>query len=280
MTDDELLVLLNECRQSNNKDGITGMMLYCGDSFIQVLEGNTEEVDSLFKTIKKDPRHNNVTVLERKQISERKFADWSMGFKNISDADLQDVKGLNNFFENDIHSDYFIHEQNILALLMQHLRKKMRAQSVHIDLPTENVSPLIEKLHKAIIAMVNVLAILMVFVIFVGIWDVVYVIYQKFFAVPDFEVGVGDILQTFGAFMAVLIAIEIFVNITLYLRTDVIPVKLVVATALMAICRKVIIFDFHDLSPQYIYASGFVVLALGVTYWLVEKIHDKEDKIH
>lgn len=65
MTDDELLVLLNECRKSNNKDGITGMMLYCGDSFIQVLEGNTEEVDSLFKTIKKDPRHSNVTVLEK-----------------------------------------------------------------------------------------------------------------------------------------------------------------------------------------------------------------------
>lgn len=203
-----------------------------------------------------------------------------MGFKNISDADLQDVKGLNSFFENDIHSDYFIHEQNILALLMQHFRKKLRAQSVHIDLPTENVSPLMEKLHKAIIAMVNALAILMVFVIFVGLWDVVYVIYQKFFAVPDLEVGVSDILQTFGAFMAVLIAIEIFVNITLYLRTDIIPVKLVVATALMAICRKIIVFDFHDLSPQYIYASGFVVLALGITYWLVEKIHDKENKIH
>lgn len=274
MNDDDLMSLLQECRQSNNKDGITGMLLYCGDSFIQVLEGTEDEVDSLFKIIKKDPRHNNVTVLERKTITERKFADWSMGFKNISDIELQDVNGLNSFFENDIHSDYFIHEQNVVSLLMQHFRKRCRAQNAHVDLPIEDVTPLMQLLHKSIIAMVNVLAVLMVFVILVGVWDVIYSIYQNFFAIPGFNIGLGDILQTFGAFMAVLIAIEIFVNITLYLRTDVIPVKLVVATALMAICRKVIIFDYHDLSPQYIYASGAVVLALGVTYWLVEKIHD------
>lgn len=74
-------------------------------------------------------------------------------------------------------------------------------------------------------------------------------IYEKMFAISGFKFEIGDILQTFGAFMAVLIAIEIFINITLYLRTDVIPVKLVVATALMAICRKVIIFDYYALSP-------------------------------
>lgn len=277
MNDDELLALLQECRDSNSKEGITGMLLYCGESFIQVLEGQEQDIDALFKVIKKDPRHTNVTVLEKKKITERKFANWSMGFKSISDEDLRDVKGLNNFFENNIQSDYFIHEQNILALLMQHYRKKSRAKMEHVDLPTENVKPLIEFLHKSIIAMVNVLAILMVFVIFVGVWDVVYIIYEKIFSEPAFHIGIGDILQTFGAFMAVLIAIEIFVNITLYLRTDIIPVKLVVATALMAISRKIIIFDFHDLSPEYIYASGFVVLGLGITYWLVEHIHEKRD---
>jgi len=253
-------------------------LLYCGEAFIQVLEGEESDLDKLFKIIKKDPRHTNVTILEKKQITERKFANWSMGFKNLTDADLQDVNGLNHFFENDIQSDYFIHEQNILSLLMQHFKKKCEAQAnIHIDLPTENVSPLMEYLHKGIIVMVNFLAILMVFVIFLGVLDVVYVIYDKLFSANNLHLEVADILQTFGAFMAVLIAIEIFVNITLYLRTDIIPVKLVVATALMAVCRKIIIFDFHDLSPQYIYASGVVVIGLGITYWLVEHIHDKVD---
>ena len=50
-----------------------------------------------------------------------------------------------------------------------------------------------------------------------------------------------------------------------------------VATALMAVYRKIIIFAFHDLSAQYIYASGVVVIGLGITYCLVEHIHDKVD---
>ena len=57
---------------------------------------------------------------------------------------------------------------------------------------------------------------------------------------------------------------------TLY--ADVIPVKLVIATALMAISRKVIIFDYEKLTfSQYIYANTAVILALGLTYWLISK---------
>jgi len=52
---------------------------------------------------------------------------------------------------------------------------------------------------------------------------------------------ISNLSDMFGSFLSVLIAIEIFLNITLYLREDVIHVKLVVATALMAIARKVIV---------------------------------------
>jgi uncharacterized membrane protein (DUF373 family) len=44
----------------------------------------------------------------------------------------------------------------------------------------------------------------------------------------------------------------------------------------MAISRKVIIFDFKELTPMYIFATASVVLALGITYWLISK---KEEKI-
>ena len=46
--------------------------------------------------------------------------------------------------------------------------------------------------------------------------------------------------------LSIITAIEIFQNIVLYLRTDVIPVQLVIATALMAIARKVIILDYSE----------------------------------
>lgn len=56
-----------------------------------------------------------------------------------------------------------------------------------------------------------------------------------------------------------------------YYSTDVIPVRLVIATALMAIARKVIIFDFEKITPPFIYGTAAVVLALGITYWLITK---------
>jgi uncharacterized membrane protein (DUF373 family) len=46
-------------------------------------------------------------------------------------------------------------------------------------------------------------------------------------------------------------------------------VRLVVATALIAIARKVIILDFEKIEPLYIFATAAVVLALGIVYWLM-----------
>lgn len=129
--------------------------------------------------------------------------------------------------------------------------------------------PLVNGLQRVIHFAVRVLALLMTAVILWGIGDVVWMLYNQLVSPPFLLLNINDILATFGAFLAVLIAIEIFINITLYLRDDVIHIKLVMATALMAIARKVIIFDFDKLAPQYIYATGAVILALSVGYWLV-----------
>jgi uncharacterized membrane protein (DUF373 family) len=74
----------------------------------------------------------------------------------------------------------------------------------------------------------------MVLVILMGVVDVCYVFYQRLIAPPFLLLSVSDLFKAFGAFMVVLIAIEIFINIRLY-------------------------------------AIAAVVLALGVAYWLVGK---------
>ena len=142
---------------------------------------------------------------------------------------------------------------------------------IHEELPSEHEDALISFLHKMIKIAVKILAILMVIVIFWGVADVVYVLYNNLIDEPYMLLNISDIFKTFAAFLAVLIAIEIFQNIVLYIRTDVLPIKLVIGTALMAIARKVIIIDFKDLSPYYIFATASVVLALGITYYLVSK---------
>jgi len=123
-------------------------------------------------------------------------------------------------------------------------------------------------LHKSIHAAVRVLAILMVVVIWFGVADVVYVLYTRISSHPYYLIEISDILATFGAFMAVLIAIEIFINIVSYLRDDAIQLEIVIATAYMAILRKVIVLDYKETSAEYVYATAAVVLALSIGYWL------------
>lgn len=131
--------------------------------------------------------------------------------------------------------------------------------------------PLIKKLQKIIHLSVKCLAVLMTFVIVWGVADIVLIIAQRLQTLPRFFLNINDILATFGAFMAVLIAIEIFINITVYLKEDVIHVKIVLATALMAIARKVIVFDYKVLSSDYVFATAAVVLSLSVAYWLIDR---------
>lgn len=135
----------------------------------------------------------------------------------------------------------------------------------------DDSDPLVCFLHKIIRIVARAMAVIMVLVIIWGIGDILWVLYNKLLDPPFFLLKIDDILATFGAFMAVMIAIELFLNITLFLQDDVIHVKIVIATALMAIARKVIVFDYKVLEPHFIYATGAVILALGVTYWLVHK---------
>ena len=60
-------------------------------------------------------------------------------------------------------------------------------------------------------------------------------------------------------------------NTMLYIKADVISVRLIVVTALMAISSKMIIFNFEKITPHFVVGTAAVVLALGITYWLITK---------
>nr|WP_294560205.1 phosphate-starvation-inducible PsiE family protein [uncultured Rhodopila sp.] len=168
----------------------------------------------------------------------------------------------------------------IVDSLMNHFRKERSKTIGQSELGVNEDDRMINVLHHIIRSAVRVLAVLMVVTILWGVIDVVMVLYGQVFRPSFQELSVRDIVVTFGAFLAVLIAIEIFMNITLYLRDDVVHVKLVIATALMAIARKVIVFDFAKIEPMYVLATAAVVLALGIVYWLIDRKMIWGDETH
>lgn len=84
----ELGPILESAVRHNRADGITGMLLYSGGNFLQVLEGPQTQVRATYERICQDPRHRNITVLTEEEVPERQFPEWSMGYKQLDPADI------------------------------------------------------------------------------------------------------------------------------------------------------------------------------------------------
>jgi hypothetical protein len=93
----ELQELLKISRSNNVRDGITGMLLYEDGTFLQVLEGEEEIVESTYQRIAKDPRHCRILLLARLELEQRSFNDWEMGFFNASGGQLLNLPGYTGF---------------------------------------------------------------------------------------------------------------------------------------------------------------------------------------
>jgi hypothetical protein len=105
-SESELIRLLQKCRESNKLKGITGMLIYLQERFIQVLEGDRSAVKRLYNKIEKDGLHKKVAILLEGESPDRIFNNWSMGFKNLSLKDYQEMSGFQDI-------DVFFKKENI-----------------------------------------------------------------------------------------------------------------------------------------------------------------------
>lgn len=79
----ELERILESASRHNSPQDITGMLLYAGGSFMQVLEGEESVVDETFHRVEEDRRHKDIFLIVREPIAQRNFAQWRMGFKRL-----------------------------------------------------------------------------------------------------------------------------------------------------------------------------------------------------
>ena len=93
----ELLALLERSREKNGRLGITGLLVYQGGNFLQVLEGDEQSVRHLYEIIFEDPRHKDIYILFEEFIPEREFPNWSMAFRDLDSEDAAAIPGFSNF---------------------------------------------------------------------------------------------------------------------------------------------------------------------------------------
>ena len=75
-----LMRLLESARAFNQKNGITGILLYDNQQFGQIIEGEYSNVMKAWKRIQDDKRHHRIELLEIREITERSFPEWLLRF--------------------------------------------------------------------------------------------------------------------------------------------------------------------------------------------------------
>jgi hypothetical protein len=87
---EELISLLELARVKNQASGLSGMLLYSSQSFLQMLEGDPAALQETYERIVADDRHVNLRLLMNADVSVRLFPDWTMGFEHVEDEELAD----------------------------------------------------------------------------------------------------------------------------------------------------------------------------------------------
>jgi hypothetical protein len=80
----EVDALVTVSRARNLGLGVTGCLIFGGDRFAQVLEGDELAVADLMHSILRDARHTEIVVLERGPVNERRFLGWALGYAGPS----------------------------------------------------------------------------------------------------------------------------------------------------------------------------------------------------
>ncbi|APJ03108.1 BLUF domain-containing protein [Silvanigrella aquatica] len=72
--------ILNSAISRNREFGITGVLLHNNNYYLQMIEGPRDNVNHIYSRLHQDNRHKNLQILMFKDIFERYFKDWSMGW--------------------------------------------------------------------------------------------------------------------------------------------------------------------------------------------------------
>jgi hypothetical protein len=90
----DLEQMLRESRLRNTRRDITGVLVFSNGVFLQVLEGEREDVEDLMESIQRDPRHRDIKVIQEEEIDRRAFPTWRMAYLSPRAEDVSAWTGL------------------------------------------------------------------------------------------------------------------------------------------------------------------------------------------
>src|SRR5687768_10302885 len=76
-------------REVNSLEGITGLLVFNGTHFLQIVEGSETAIDELVQRLRRDPRHTGFEIRDQRKVGGRSFPDWSMELVRVNASYFQ-----------------------------------------------------------------------------------------------------------------------------------------------------------------------------------------------
>lgn len=121
------------------------------------------------------------------------------------------------------------------------------------------------------IVIVALLAMMMLTIV-ISTVELAVVIYQQIIAPPYLWLDINNMLEIFGFFLMIVIGLELFETIRVYIEEHRIHVEVVMLVAIVAVTRKVIIIDYKEIDPTMNFSIAALIVALCVGFYLVKHV--------
>ncbi|MGB5398163.1 MAG: phosphate-starvation-inducible PsiE family protein [Gammaproteobacteria bacterium] len=119
--------------------------------------------------------------------------------------------------------------------------------------------------------LVGILILMLALVVLLSVVELGWVLAKDIITPPVFILEISQLLELFGLFLLVLIGIELLETIKKYYTEGRVDLDVIIAVAVIALCRKIITVDPKEYDPLTLIGIAAIILALMVGYWIAKK---------
>lgn len=122
----EVTRILTQAQQNNERNGITGALVFNHNYFLQSIEGARPVINELLRKLVKDNRHHSLQVIECREVELRHWSKWSMKYLIPSDEN----KGLALKFSTGTQFNPYLMNTNQIMMLIETLSDLQEQEAV------------------------------------------------------------------------------------------------------------------------------------------------------
>lgn len=115
------------------------------------------------------------------------------------------------------------------------------------------------------------LLVMMAGVVLLATVELAWLLGKDMLSPPLFLLNLDELLELFGQFLLVLIGLELFHTMKIYIVQRVLHLEAVLTVGLIAMARKIIVLEPKQLPEGTLLGIGAITLALALGYYLVRR---------